>query len=109
MKKMTIDDIPLKGKRVLVRVDFNVPLDEKLTVTDDTRIVESLPTIRKIVSEGGRAILMSHLGRPKGKAKPEFSLKPAAACLSKLLGKEVGLAPDCVGLQTKSMVDALRD
>jgi len=97
MNKLTIDDISVKGKRVLVRVDFNVPLNEKQQVTDDTRIVESLPTIKKILKDGGRAVLMSHLGRPKGKPKPEFSLKPVAERLSKLLGKPVKCAPDCIG------------
>lgn len=109
MKKKTIDDIPLRGRRVLVRVDFNVPLDDKQNITDDTRIVESLPTIKKILNEGGRAVLMSHLGRPKGKPKPEFSLKPVAAHLSTLLGKPVQFAPDCIGPQVKELVDALRD
>ena len=85
MKKLTIDDVNVKGKCVLVRVDFNVPLDENQKITDDTRIVESLPTIKKILQDGGRAILMSHLGRPKGKATPEFSLKPVAEHLSKLI------------------------
>lgn len=109
MTKKTIDDVSLKGKRVIVRVDFNVPLDEQGRITDDTRVVESLPTIRKILTEGGRAVLMSHLGRPKGKPKPEFSLKPVAAHLSKLLGQQVALAPDCIGPQVKSMADALAD
>ncbi len=109
MKKKTIDDLPLKGRRILVRVDFNVPLDDKQNITDDTRVVESLPTIKKILNEGGRALLMSHLGRPKGKPKPEFSLKPVAAHLSTLLGKPVQFAPDCIGPQVKSMVDALKD
>ena len=78
MNKLSIDKVDLKNKKVLVRVDFNVPLDENLNVTNDNRIVESLPTINKIISSGGKAILMSHLGRPKGERKPEFSLKPAA-------------------------------
>ncbi len=109
MNKMTIDDVSLKSKRVLVRVDFNVPLDEKANVTDDTRIRESLPTIKKILSDGGRAILMSHLGRPKGKPKPEFSLKPAADVLARMLGKPVRLAPDCIGVEVKTMVNDLKD
>jgi 3-phosphoglycerate kinase len=78
MNKLSIDKVDLLNKRVLVRVDFNVPLDENLNITDDIRITESLPTIKKIVADGGKAILMSHLGRPKGERKPEFSLKPAA-------------------------------
>jgi phosphoglycerate kinase len=97
MNKLTINDIQLTGKRVLVRVDFNVPLDDAQHITDDTRIVESLPTIKKIIADGGKAILMSHLGRPKGKVKPEFSLKPAADRLSELLGKPVAFASDCIG------------
>lgn len=109
MTKKSIDDITLKGKRILVRVDFNVPLDDKQTITDDTRIVESLPTIKKILNEGGRAILMSHLGRPKGKPKPEFSLKPVAAHLSVLLGQPVQFSPDCIGPRVMELVDALKD
>jgi len=109
MNKMTIDNIALKSQRVLVRVDFNVPLDDQRRITDDMRLVESLPTIRKILSEGGRAILMSHLGRPKGKPKPEFSLKPVADQLSSLLGKPVQFAQECVGAKTRETVQALND
>jgi len=108
MKKLSIDKVDLKEKRVLVRVDFNVPLDEKLNVTNDIRIVESLPTIKKIIASGGKAILMSHLGRPKGERKAEFSLKPAAERLSKLIGKEVKLAPDCIGAETEKMVNEMK-
>ncbi len=78
MNKLFIDDIELKGKKVLVRVDFNVPLDENLNITDDIRITSSLPTIKKIISEGGKAILMSHLGRPKGGPNSKYSLKPTS-------------------------------
>lgn len=109
MNKLTIDKVELKGKRVLVRVDFNVPLDENMNITDDTRIVESLPTIKKIISEGGKAILMSHLGRPKGGPNPKYSLKPTAKRLSELLGKEVKLAPDCIGDEVKAMVSQMKD
>lgn len=109
MNKLSIDQLELKGKRVLVRVDFNVPLDENLNITDDTRITESLPTINKIISEGGKAILMSHLGRPKGGPNPKYSLKPTAKRLSELIGKEVKLAPDCIGEETRSMVNAMKD
>ncbi len=109
MNKLSIDSLNLKDKRVLVRVDFNVPLDENQKVTDNRRITASLPTIKKIISDGGKAVLMSHLGRPKGKVKPEFSLKPAAEELSKLLGQEVKLAPDCIGDEVKKMVDAMKD
>lgn len=103
MNKKTIDQIELNGKRVLVRVDFNVPLNEALQVTDDKRIVESLPTIKKIIAGGGKAILMSHLGRPKGQVNPKYSLKPAAARLAELLGTEVIMAPDCIGEEVKKM------
>ena len=96
MNKKTIDQVELKGKRVLVRVDFNVPLEDG-NVTDDTRIRESLPTIRKIIASGGKCILMSHLGRPKGKRAMEFSLNPAAQRLSELLKQPVIMATDCVG------------
>ncbi|RJP68395.1 MAG: phosphoglycerate kinase [Ignavibacteriales bacterium] len=109
MNKLSIDNVELKGKRVLVRVDFNVPLDENLNITDDIRITSSLPTIKKIISEGGKAILMSHLGRPKGGPNPKYSLKPTAVRLSELLGKEVKLAPDCVGPEVKALVDAMQD
>lgn len=109
MKKLSIDQVELTGKRVLVRVDFNVPLDENLNITDDIRISESLPTIKKIISENGKAILMSHLGRPKGGPNPKYSLKPTAKRLSELLGKEVKLAPDCIGKETKAMVDSMQN
>ena len=108
MNKLTINDIDLKNKKVLVRVDFNVPLDDNLNITDDIRITSSLPTIKKIISDGGMAILMSHLGRPKGKPNPKYSLKPAAVRLSQLLGKEVKLAPDCIGNEVKAMVNAMK-
>src|ERR1035438_6205258 len=108
MNKLTINDIDLKNKKVLVRVDFNVPLDDNLNITDDIRITSSLPTIKKIISDGGKAILMSHLGRPKGKPNPKYSLKPVAVRLSQLLGKEVKLAPDCIGDQVKAMVNAMK-
>lgn len=109
MNKKMIDDIELKGKRVLVRVDFNVPLDENLNITDDIRITSALPTIKKIISEGGKAILMSHLGRPKGAPNPKYSLKPAAKRLSELLGFEVKMANDCIGDEVKALVNSLND
>ncbi len=109
MNKLFIDDIELKGKKVLVRVDFNVPLDENLNITDDIRITSSLPTIKKIISEGGKAVLMSHLGRPKGGPNPKYSLKPTAIRLSELLNKEVKLAPDCIGAETEAMVNEMND
>lgn len=109
MKTLTIDNVDLKGKRVLVRVDFNVPLDDQQRITDDTRIVESLPTILKVLSSGGRCILMSHLGRPKGKPKPEFSLKPVANHLAGLINRPVKFAADCIGDAAKREVEILRD
>ena len=109
MDKMVVSDINFRGKKALVRVDFNVPLDKNLNITDDRRIVESLPTIRKIMADGGRTILCSHLGRPKGKRAPEMSLKPAAKRLSELLHKDVKFAPDCIGAETKKMADALKN
>jgi len=108
MNKLTIDKVELKNKKVLVRVDFNVPLDENLKITDDKRIVSSLPTIKKIIADGGTAILMSHLGRPKGKVNSKYSLKPAAEKLCSLLDKDVKLAPDCIGKEVKQLVDALK-
>jgi phosphoglycerate kinase len=108
MRKLSIDDLDLRDKRVLVRVDFNVPLDENLNVTDDIRIVSSLPTIKKIISDGGKAILMSHLGRPKGKANPKYSLKPAAEKLSEHLGKKVLLAPNCIGDEVKKIINGMK-
>ncbi|QQS37583.1 MAG: phosphoglycerate kinase [Ignavibacteriales bacterium] len=108
MNKLSIDKVELKNKRVLVRVDFNVPLDENLNITDDIRITSSLPTIRKIISEGGKTILMSHLGRPKGKVNPKYSLNPAAVRLGELLGQSVILAPDCIGDEVSKIVDAMK-
>ena len=108
MAKMTIDDLALKGKRVLVRVDFNVPLKEG-KITDDTRITEALPSINKIISDGGRAVLMSHLGRPKAKVVPELSLRPVAEHLGKLLGKPVAFAADCIGPPAENVVQGLTD
>ncbi|MGK9367655.1 phosphoglycerate kinase [Melioribacter sp. Ez-97] len=109
MKKLSIDKVDLKGKRVLVRVDFNVPYDENMNITDDLRIRAALPTIKKIISDGGKAILMSHLGRPKGNPNPKYSLKPVAVRLSELLGKEVKFAPDCIGDEVKAMADSLQE
>ncbi len=109
MNKQTIDDLSLKGQRVLVRVDFNVPLTSDGKVGDDKRIVAALPTIKKVIDEGGKAILMSHLGRPKGKVKPEFSLKPVAEHLSSLLDKPVAFATDCVGEEAETIVDNMKE
>jgi len=109
MNKLTINNIELKGKRVLTRVDFNVPLDENLNITDDNRITAALPTIKKIMTDGGKLILMSHLGRPKGQVKPEFSLNPVAKRLSELLNSEVKFMNDCVGEDIKAEVKALKN
>ncbi|MBK7106149.1 MAG: phosphoglycerate kinase [Ignavibacteriae bacterium] len=109
MEKLFIEDLNLKGKKVLVRVDFNVPLNENLEITDDIRITSALPTIEKIIKDGGKAILMSHLGRPKGGPNPKYSLKPTAVRLGELIGKEVKLAPDCVGEVVKKMVDDMKE
>ena len=108
MEKLTIDDIELKDKKVLVRVDFNVPLNEKGEVADDKRMVESLPTIKKILEKKGKAILMSHLGRPKGKKVPEMSLAPVAKRLERLLGKPVKFVDDCIGPKVEKAVSGLK-
>jgi phosphoglycerate kinase len=107
MNKKTVKDIDLKGKRVIMRVDFNVPMD-KGVVTDDKRIKASLPTIKFVLDQGAALILMSHLGRPKGGPDPEFSLKPAAEVLAGLLGKPVQMAPDCVGPEVEKIAKALK-
>ncbi len=106
MSKLSVDDLEPKGKRVLMRVDFNVPL-EGGTVTDDKRIRAALPTIKDIVERGGRLILMSHLGRPKGLRVPEMSLEPCVAVLGNLLDKEVGFANDCIGESVEATIAKL--
>jgi phosphoglycerate kinase len=111
MPKKSVKDIPVRGRRVLVRADFNVPLDDSRQVTDDRRIRLCLPTIRQIVEGGGRAILMSHLGRPSGdpEADARFSLAPVATHLEGLLGQPVRFAGDCTGKPAEDVVGALRD
>ena len=108
MEKLSLKDLNVKGKKVLMRVDFNVPVKNG-QVKDDSRITAALPSIKFVLDNGGRLILMSHLGRPDGEVKPEFSLKPVAEHLSKLLGRTVPLAPDCVGPQVSAMTNQLKD
>ncbi len=109
INKLTINDLDLKGKRVFIRVDFNVPLDENQQITDDTRIRSALPTINKAIEMGAKVILASHLGRPKGKVDPRYSLKPVAERLQELLDKPVVFAPDCVGSEVEDIVNGLKD
>ena len=109
MNKKTVKDIDLKGKKVFVRCDFNVPMDENQNITDNTRIVAALPTIKYLLEQNCKIILASHLGRPKGEVKPEFSLKPVAKELSKLLGKEVIMANDVIGEDAMSKASNLKE
>ena len=108
MTKLTIQDLDLRGKRVFIRVDFNVPLKDGV-VTDDTRIRETLPTLKLAMEKGGRLVLASHLGRPKGGPEAKYSLKPAAKKLEELLGKAVAFAADCVGPDAEAKSKALKD
>lgn len=109
MAKKTVEDIQVNGKRVLVRCDFNVPLDPDLNITDDNRIVGALPTIEYLLKNNAKVILCSHLGRPKGEYEEKYSLKPVAKELSKKLGKEVKLSPEVVGSETTALVNAMQD
>ena len=109
MSKLSVRDINPKGKRIFMRVDFNVPLNDAGEITDDTRIRASLPTIQYLAERGGRLILASHLGRPKGKPNPKMSLKPAATRLAEVLGKPVAFAADCVGPEAEKAAKALKD
>ena len=108
MNKKTIEDIQVSGKRVLVRCDFNVPLDGS-TITDETRIVAALPTIQYLLKNKAKVILCSHLGRPKGEFNMKYSLAPVAKRLSELLGQEVKLAADVVGESAKSLAASLQE
>ena len=112
MLKKTVDDLKnLQGRRVLVRCDFNVPLDADLNITDENRLVAALPTIKKLIADGGKVILCSHLGKPKGEPKPELSLAPVAKRLAELLGQEVKFAadPEVVGPNAKAAVAEMKD
>jgi phosphoglycerate kinase len=109
LNKMTIKDIDCRGKRVFCRVDFNVPHDNEGRISDDNRILAALPTIRHILGQGGRLILASHLGRPKGKPKSEFSLTPVANHLAQLLSQPVLMAPDCIGSEVEKLSRSLED
>src|SRR5216684_7157880 len=108
MNKKTVRDIDVAGKRVLMRVEFNVPLEAERHITDDTRIRASLPTIQYLLDNGAAVILMSHLGRPKGEVNKKYSLAPAAQRLSELLGRPVQMAPDCIGPQVEAQAKALQ-
>jgi phosphoglycerate kinase len=108
MNKLTINDLDLRGKRVFIRVDFNVPLKDGV-ITDDTRVRETLPTLRLAIQKGGRLVLASHLGRPKGGSDPKYSLAPAAKKLQELLERTVGFASDCVGTDAEAKSKALGD
>ena len=111
LNKKSVDDINVKGKKVLGRCDFNVPLDADLNITDENRLVAALPTIKKLIADGGKVILCSHLGKPKGEPKPELSLAPVAKRLTELLGQEVKFAADAnvVGDNAKAAVAAMND
>jgi phosphoglycerate kinase len=109
LEKLSIADVPIRGRRVFIRVDFNVPLDKQGHVTDDTRIQASLPTIRHAMAEGGKVILASHLGRPGGKVDPRYTLRSVGACLSELLGKDVAIADDCVGPTVEGVIERMQE
>jgi phosphoglycerate kinase len=108
MNKKTVEDFDVNGKRVLVRVDFNVPMDEEGNITDDTRIRATLPTIQYLIKNGAKVILASHLGRPKGKKNPKYSLAPVAGRLSEILGKDVLMAGDCIGEEVEKAVASMK-
>src|SRR5579859_7629437 len=111
MAKLTVKDLNVQGKRVLLRVDYNVPLEEKdgqMVITDATRIVETLPTLRRLSEQGGKLILTAHLGRPKGKREPSMSLRPVAARLADLLGRQVALVEEGMGEKVEKTAAVLQ-
>lgn len=109
LNKLTIEELNIKGKRVFIRADYNVPLDDNLSITDDRRIRSTLPTIDYAIDEGAKVILASHLGRPKGKVDPRFTLAPVAKRLQRLLGKEVIFAQDCIGPHVEGIVSKMKE
>ena len=109
LNKKTIEDIDVSGKKVLVRCDFNVPLDADKNITDENRIVGALPTIKYLIDKGAKVILCSHLGRPKGEFNEKYSLKPVAKRLSEVLGQEVKMADDVIGESAKKLASSLKD
>ncbi|MBF0344972.1 MAG: phosphoglycerate kinase [Nitrospirae bacterium] len=109
LNKLVIRDLNLKGMRTFIRVDFNVPFDEANNISDDTRVRAALPTISMAIDKGARVILASHLGRPKGKPNPKYSLAPVAKCLEGLLNRKVAFAPDCIGADVEKMVAEMKD
>src|ERR1019366_5438873 len=112
MAKLTVKDLNVRGKRVFMRVDYNVPLEEKdgqMVITDATRIVETLPTLKSLIGQGGKLILAAHLGRPKGQRDPSLSLRPIAAKLADLLGRPVAFVDDCIGDKVEKTAGALNE
>src|SRR5512143_4146120 len=112
MAKLTVKALNVRGKRVFVRVDYNVPLEEKdgqMVITDERRIKETLPTLRLLIEQGGKLILAAHLGRPKGKREPSMSLRPVAARLAEMLGRPVAFVDDCIGEKVEKTAGALKD
>ena len=108
LRKQTIDDVVLRDKRVIIRADFNVPLDDEHQITDDTRIRSTLPTINRAVDDGAKVILCSHLGRPNGKVNPKYSLAPVAKRLGRLMGKNILFAQDCIGPAVEGLVEKMK-
>src|SRR5512137_874718 len=111
MAKLTVRDLDVRGKRVFVRVDYNVPMEEKdgqMVITDATRIKETLPTLQLLISQGAKVILAAHLGRPKGRREPSMSLRPVAATLAEMLGRPVAFVDDCIGQKVEQTVSVMQ-